>query len=496
MASTYYKDLLFGLLLPETYCLMVLVGRHLKRKHGVRLGWLYHLFALGCAVYGPAFALKLDWSFVPYVGGATLILGAAFLMALLDRYVWELYFKQRLQIKVPKFLTEVVRLAILLVIGFLVLKFKYHINLNSLLFTSGFAAVILGLAMQDTVGNIISGFALQIGQPYRHGDWLLIDNRPAEVIEINWRATGLKTLDDVVIEIPHRLMAGQTIVNLSRPTRRHAMRLSVGIDYAAPPTRVKDLLWRAAANAKGVAPEPEPRVYLKDYGDSAIEYEIKFWLDDHSAYHAVCDAIRTNIWYSLQRQGIRIPFPIRTVQLERPARGKQQEVQATARVLLRQHALFQSLTETQQEALLARGRVVHFGRGERLIRQGEKGRSMFILVNGEANVLVDRHGLQTHVASLTSGNCVGEMSLLTGEARTATVVADTDCEVVEIHQGTLAESLRDHPELLTKLSELLARRQMETEGILASRLKASAIKAKETEYQAGFVDKLRKIFEL
>ena len=150
------------------------------------------------------------------------------------------------------------------------------------------------------------------------------------------------------------------------------MRISVGIDYAAPPTRVKDVLLHATANAKGVVAEPKPRVYLKNFGDFAIEYEIKFWMDDHSHYTDVCDAIRTNVWYGLQRHGIKIPFPIRTVQVERPARNKQQEVQTTARFMLRQQPLFKCLSDDQLDALLPRGRVVHFGRGETLISRATR----------------------------------------------------------------------------------------------------------------------------
>jgi small-conductance mechanosensitive channel/CRP-like cAMP-binding protein len=492
----WLRILVFVLAVPGLYFLMVLLGRRLKRRHGVKLGWLYHPFALGCALYFPATLLGLNWPFVVHLGEATVILGAVFLIALVDRYVWELYFKQQLNIEVPKFLTEVVRIAILLLIVFLVLEIKYQTTLNSLLFTSGFAAIILGLAMQDTVGNIIAGLALQLSKPYQHGDWLIVDNRHAEVIEVNWRATRLRTMDDIVIEIPHRQMAAQNIVNLNRPTRRHAMRLSVGIDYSAAPTRVKDVMLHATSNAKGVAPEPKPKVYLKHFGDSSIEYEIKFWLEDHSTYYDVCDSIRTNVWYSLHRHGIKIPFPMRTVQLERPSRDKQQEVQSAARLILRRQPLFRSLTDAQLDALLPRGQAIHFGRGEKLIEQGDDGNSMFILVSGEANVVVDRNGFQTHVASLAAGDCIGEMSLLTGEKRSATVIANKDCEVVEIGKPVLANSLKENPELLKQLGDLLARRQLEIEGAVAAHPDTQVIRAKQTEYQVTFVDTLRKFFEL
>jgi small-conductance mechanosensitive channel/CRP-like cAMP-binding protein len=485
----------FALAVPGLFFLMLMFGRWLKRQHGVQLSWLYHPFALGVAVYFSGLMVGATWPFLRHTEWVTLILGSLFLIALVDRYVWDLYFKQHHHVEVPKFLIEVVRLVILLVALFLVLKFGYDQSMNQLLIAPGLLVVIVGFAMQDSVGNIISGLTLQIGKPYRTGDWLLIDKDYAEVIEINWRATRLRTMDDITIEIPHRQMAAQNIINLNKPVRRHAIRISVGIDYAAPPTRVKDVLLHATNNARGIAPEPRPKVFLKNFGDSAIEYEIKFWLEDHSTYYDVCDSIRTNVWYSLRRHGIRIPFPIRTVQLERPARDKQQEVQSAARVMLRQQPLFESFTDVQLDALLPRGQAIHFGRGEKLINQGEDGDSMFILVDGQADVVVDHDGTQTRVATLSSGDCFGEMSLLTGEKRSATVIAGTDCEVVEIGKPILARSLKENPQLLAQLGELLAKRRMENEGILESLPKTTLIE-KQKQYTEGFLHKLRVFFEL
>ena len=217
-----YKGLILVLAVPGLYCLMVLAGRRLKRQHGVRLGWLYHLFALCMAVYVPALLLNLNWAFLRHLGAAAVILGACVIIALVDRYLWELYFQQRHRVKVPKFLTEVVGVIILIVAIFLVLQIGYGQSIKALLIAPGIAAVIIGLAAQDLVGNILAGVALQIGKPFAHGDWLLVDNRYAEVTEINWRATRLRTVDDISIEIPHRELARQTIVNLNRPRRSRA----------------------------------------------------------------------------------------------------------------------------------------------------------------------------------------------------------------------------------------------------------------------------------
>jgi small-conductance mechanosensitive channel/CRP-like cAMP-binding protein len=490
------KNLLLALAVPGLYCLMLLIGRRLKRVHRVRLGWSYHLFSLSLAALVVALVGGLGGPFLPHLIAVVATFGTLFLLALVDRYLWERHFKEGRGVDVPRFVTEIVRLAVLIIALFLVLTYVYGQTVRGLLIAPGLAALITGFALQDLLGNIIAGVSLQIGKPFVKGDWLILDHQHAEVVEINWRSTRLRTTDEIVIEIPNRQIANATVTNLSRPTRRHAMRLSIGIDYGALPTRVKEVLVHAAANAKGVLPEPEPKAFLKNFGDSSIEYEIKFWLEDHSQYSDICDAIRTNAWYELRRQGIRLPFPTRTVQIERPAPNRQAEVHAAARTILRQQPLFRSLTDGQLDALLPRSRVLHFGRGEKLIEQGANGDSMFILMDGEANVLVDRNEVKAQVASLKSGDCFGEMSLLTGERRRATVIANTDCEVVEIAKPVLANLLKEFPELLDKLSELLAHRELENEGIVAAQSRSGLITAKQTEYKANVMSRLRKFFEL
>src|SRR6185295_18845885 len=133
------------------------------------------------------------------------------------------------------------------------------------------------------------GIAIEVGKPFKPGDWLLVEGRRAEVIEVNWRSTRLRTNDDIYLDIPNKMIVGTTITNLTYPTRQHAIRLSVGFDYATPPNFIKDIMAKAAAAAPGVLATPAPRVFLKDFADSAVLYEIKFWLEDESKFTDIVD---------------------------------------------------------------------------------------------------------------------------------------------------------------------------------------------------------------
>ena len=481
-----------------TFLVTLSIGRLLKRRAGVPFGIFFQLFALALGFYAAVWVYGFDLRWRNHAGAALVLLSAAVVIALVDRYLWDLYFEQRRQTVIPKFLREIVALVIFLIALLLVLSYGYHAEtqLRGLLATSGAAAIILAFATQNLLGGVIAGMSLQINKPYKVGDWLQVGEHFAEVMEINWRSTRLRTNDAIYLDIPNNEIVRQTIINLHYPEQLHAMRIVVGVDYNVPPNKVKDALLQATLQAQWVEKEPEPKVFLKDFGDFAIYYEIKFYMLSHEDYNNVCDAIRTNIWYKFKRQGITIPFPIRTLEINRKRVIKPHEEHNQTKAILEGDALFACLTSDQLDHLIRGSRMVRFGRGEKLIEQGAEGASMFVLLHGAAAVSVSQNGSMIRVGSLHMGDCFGEMSLLTGEKRTATVAAEQDCEVIEISKPAMAAVLRDAPDVVTQLSELLATRKMETEGLLKDAGQTIAEEKKALEYRATFLRRLRSVFEL
>src|SRR2546427_3287403 len=472
-----------------TFFVTVGVGRFLKRRAGVKLGLLYRLFCLMLAFYAAIAVYGVHASWRNHVGAVVILLSTALVVALVNRYVWDLYFEKKRQTTIPHFLREVVGGIIFLVALLLVLSYGYHAEaqLKGLLAGSGVVAIIVGFAGQNLFAGIIGGISIQINKPYKVGDWLQVGERFAEVMEINWRSTRLRTNDRIYLDIPNNEMVSHTIVNLHYPTEVHAMRIRVGVEYKNAPNRVKDALFRAASTADGVLAEPKVKVFLVDFADFAVIYEIKFYMGNHSRINEINDAVRTNVWYELKRQGITIPFPIRTLHVERKAARPVQEDQAEALSILRGEPLFECLSDEQLNHLVKQARLNYFGRGEPVIEEGAAGDSMFVLLRGAANVSVSKNGSTIQVATLGAGDCFGEVWLLTGEPRSATVRADGDCYVMEIGKPIMAEVLRDAPDCLEKLSELLAQRKMETEGVLKEAGRTGEHLLKERQYTATFL---------
>jgi small-conductance mechanosensitive channel/CRP-like cAMP-binding protein len=478
------------------YLIMLAAGRWLKQSAGVRLGLMYQLFGAAVGIYVAVLLFVPAFRFLRELTAGVVLTGTFFLIALVQRLVWESYFQDRRQILIPNLVRDVVALTIFLVVVMLVLSVGYDVRIPGLLAGSGIAAIVIGLALQDLLGNIFAGLVIQTGRPFKVGDWLLVDGRHVEVVEIHWRSTRLRTSDDVYLDVPHNQLARQTIVNFHYLRPRHALRVRVQLEYEAQPNSVKEVLVGAAAQAKGVLRDPPPEAFLNEFGDSGIEYEVRFWVAHHAGYNLTLDAVRTNIWYALSRAGLKIPFPIRTVHLQ-PADGAGDHRNAEAlRAALRKQELLRGLDDRHIDVLIENATVQQFCRGERLVEQGAEGDSMLLLVRGQANVEVTRDGKTVSVGTLSAGECCGEMSLLTGEKRSARVVAAADCEVIEIRHDVFKNLIHAESELKNYLGDLMAKRRMQTEGTLLANKTESERDTIRQKYAAGFRARLSEWFKL
>jgi small-conductance mechanosensitive channel/CRP-like cAMP-binding protein len=475
------------------YLIGLMVGRWLKRRVNVELGWTSHMFIASASIIVAARLIEVEFPGESAVGMLAAATATFPINALLRRFVWPLCGYPGEQARIPAFLPQVVAIMVFVFATFFGLAAFYHVTITGLLTGSGVIAIIIGLALQDTLGNIFAGFGLQAGRVYRVGDWLIVDGKHVEVVELNWRSTRFRNNDEVSFDIPNSQLAKATIVNLYFPSRRHAARVRVSVDHRVPPNEVKDAMFQAASAAPGVLRDPPVKVFLIDFAESAVQYEIKFWLMDGRVFPDIIDGVRTNVWYELNRRGIRLAFSTQQIEIVRGAlvtRKSETDLQ-----LLASQSLFSSLDQIQLDRLALGSRRIRFGKGEKIISQGDAGNSMFILAMGKAEVQVERDGRVQPVASLVPGDCFGEMSLLTGEPRSATVLATLDCEVLEIEQETIGILLREHPELAESLSETVVARRSATETQLAS-TPANGDGPGTDATKESLLRRLRKFFQL
>ena len=270
--------------------------------------------AAGLAVYRatgvslfPEFERLFTWLLV------TLVVIAA--LRLIALYVFDVHLRIRRNVRVPPLLPVIILAAAYLLTALLVLRAVYpELNLAPLFATSAVTSLVLGLALQPILGNFFAGLVISFEQPYRIDDWLKVGGTEGRVIDITWRTTHLRTRDNDTLIIPNGKAADEYVLNYHYPNTLHLARVHVGAHYAAPPYRVKQALLAAAAGVAGILENPAPDVYVLDFAESAVTYELRIWIDDLAAIDRIKSDVRARVWEAYQRSGLVFPFPTRTLE--------------------------------------------------------------------------------------------------------------------------------------------------------------------------------------
>ena len=356
-------------------------------------------------------------------------------------------------------------LTTLLVYGIVILvvaRTELNVDVTPLLATSALITAVVGLALQETLGNIFSGLSLQLQKPFEPGDWVRFGGYLGRIQGIGWRSTRLVTRSLELLEVPNAVLAREVITNYRGTAVGDD--LFVGLSYAAPPNRVKEIILRVLHHNRALAASPPPQVWVVEYGDFAVKYRVRFWMVDYSQQDRVRDEIMTSLWYALRRNGIEIPFPIRTLQIQRmrAAFPGDEDRQRDAMGSASPGGFFARSRRGQLATLVPSLYDVEYGLGEIICREGETGNTLYVLRSGVVEVLTHgTRGEERHVADLTAPAFFGEMSLLTGEPRSATVRAKSDARVLVVEREGFDGLFRSNPSIAETISRTLAKRQSE-----------------------------------
>jgi small-conductance mechanosensitive channel len=404
------------------------------------------------------------WFFVLASCGRSLVLLAV-----------DVVFGRKAHRSAPRIFRDLTQAVVYVIVLMLTLR-AIGVEPGSLLTTSALLTAVVGLALQDTLGNLVSGLALQMQRPFEVGDWIQFDpdaRQVGQVTEVNWRATTVMTSDLVEIIVPNAMLAKAAIRNYSRPSKVSRRFVSVQGPYEASPHRVQEAIVKALRGTPGILDEPAPWVQTKVFADSGIEYTVWFFTDDYAARERTDGFVRDRVWYAMQRAKLNIPFPIRTVQMhevseESRRRDHEKELERRDKIL-RCVDFLDVLPNETHRALAAAAEVRFFAPGEAIVRQGEKSAEMFIIDQGEVAVELFGERRAMSVARLGPGKFFGEMGLMTGELRAATVRAITECELLVVGHDAFHSIIAAAPNVIEKMSELLVIRQSELEAVASER---------------------------
>jgi CRP-like cAMP-binding protein len=314
-------------------------------------------------------------------------------------------------------------------------------------------------------------------RPFDVGHWVEINKQIGRVVEMSWRATRVITIDGNYIIYPNSILAQSELINYTLGSPVQALHVQLGIAPHHPPNLVKRVLQEAALVSPDICREPAPSIKVQQFGSDVVTYDVKFWLYEFDRYSDKRDAVLTQCWYALNRAGIKLPIPLRQVYMHEVDPSSQQGERRVqiARVVndLRRIDIFAVLDEQELLALAEHSEVLLYSAGEVLARQGQPGDTFFVIRSGRVRVDVDDGHVNGRAAvtvnHLGPGDFFGELALLTGEPRGATVVAEVDTETLVVDRSDLAPLLQQNHELPERLGAVLARRLEMNQVALAAR---------------------------
>jgi small-conductance mechanosensitive channel len=491
---TLYGGIGLGVAVGLVLLLLILLPRPMRRRaHGPILLLLLHLALLCLWIPVPPDAPLHGW-----IGGAALFV----LLTCIGRSLVVLLTETRLspfRTPLPKIFLDITQGLVLLLALLLTLS-AAGLEPGQLFTGSALITAVIGLSLRDTLGNLFAGLAIQAQKPFEVGDWIQFDSQDGhigQVIEINWRATKVLTGDKVEIVVPNTSLSMAPIVNYSRPNPQTRRVVYVHAPAHIAPPRIHKIILAALDKAWGVVKDPPPSVRTRNFDDRGVEYSVRFSTDEFANRGKVESAVRDRIWYALRRQGIAMPVLRQSVlnrqYSRRAALRKRRRRAAQQEDILRCVDFLERLPDAARRKLAALAEPRLYDENEVILRQGEPGDELFILVRGEV-VISTQGGAEPSLELTRMGppTFFGEMSLLTGEPRSANVRATKECAVLVVSKDAFARVLTENPELAEVVSETIAQRQADRATKLS--LLPSAAAPQATEQKGRLLQRIREFF--
>jgi small-conductance mechanosensitive channel/CRP-like cAMP-binding protein len=407
----------------------------------------------------------------------------------LNSLIFGLVFRFRRGFEAPTLVRNIFSIVAFTGLFFLIFTLIFpDANLGAVFTTSAIFGVILGLALQDTLGNFFAGISLQADRPFQVGDVIAVGSNTGVVEEITWRAIKIRTFQNHVVLVSNSTAAKEPIEVCPRENL-NARLVFFNTLYTDSPAKTIHVVREAVREADNVSQKITPIVRIKNLADSGVDYEVKYWLIDYAKYNDTDALVRQRIWYAFRRARLNFAYPTRTLLVERrPIVPRDGDGSAIAERLAAVD-IFAPLS-AEETTMLAKAASSHvFAPGETVIRAGDPGSSMFVVHNGRVSVQISENGRARTVATLSEGAFFGEMALFTGEPRTANIVAVEETEVLEIGHAAMKQVFDANPDLVESLTHIITERR---QALAAT----EDLSDSDSDQSAGLLASIKRFFGL
>ncbi|NEP56686.1 MAG: mechanosensitive ion channel [Symploca sp. SIO2G7] len=366
------------------------------------------------------------------------------------------------QISVPNLLFQVVRASLVLGIVAYIIANIWNIDLSQAAAALGVGSLVIALALQDTLSNLVSGFLLLADSPFKKGDWIKVGDLTGKVVDMNWRAVRLLTFEEDLLVIPNGALGKQNILNHSQPTPKSWVSFSVSFSRNDPPNRVKEVLHEVYEQITGtVGPA---YILTKSFNDFSISYSIWICGKDLFPKFQAAEKFKTRLFYAAKRQGLTIPYPIEYQYISDASELDGQKSTPENQQQLVEYLLslpyFISVSSQVLTKLVQKTTVEYYGTEEQIIQEGEFVRGFYIIQNGSAKLTIkDTTGSEQEVTRISNGDFFGESVFMSGRPSIVSVTALGDLQLIKIAADAAANLLLENPKFAKQIDESLDERR-------------------------------------
>lgn len=412
--------------------------------------------------------------------------------------LWEGVFVHTVKSGIPRIFADLISVSVYVAAVDIIYILEFGQSFDNKLFIFTAIALGLGTAFRHKIVNFFNTLTLNTDRPYNVGDWIEIildsgDKILGQVFDINRRSTRLRTEENSTIVFPNILLNNYIINNFSGSGLTGRFSIQICLDYSIDINRAKRILIAGAKQASfesGFLKSPEPEVLIESTNELGVIYKILYWI---TPWEGIAPSIAANQVYSsilehLSKTGLAPAYPKQVLyKTEMTLHQVDYRYVPNKSDILSKVEIFHSLSDDELEFLANNISKSEFKKDSELIKYSTEGSSMFVLIEGLLEVYIEKKEKDNiKVAQLVPGDFFGEMSLLTGESRSATVVALTDVVVFEITKPVFEKLLKERPEIIDEISEIIEFRQ-------TSNIKKIA----ESEHKKdSLIDKIKKFFHL
>lgn len=442
----------------------------------IRTSMLLFVLSLAGLIGAATFAARSggpDSSFYRWTVWAALLLQGIAFVGIASSFIFDILLAA-VRLRPPRILRDLILAFAYIVVAITSLSI-IHVDVAGIVATSAVITAVIGLSFQDTLGNMMGGMALQMERAIGVGDWIRVDEREGLVKEIRWRHTSIETRNWDTVVIPNSVLMKSQVLVLGRRAgapRQHRQWVHFNVDFRYSPTDVIDAVQSAlrAEPIQNIAPSPQPDCVVMDFKESYSHYAVRYWLTDLAADDPTNSVVRTRIYFALRRVDIPFSIPAHSIFVtddDASRRKRKSDEEVIDRTdAIRKLELFATLTDEERHKLASGLKYTPFVRGEAMTRQGAEAHWLYLIIKGNAEVRVSVDGGKSseRVATLNAGDFFGEMGLMTGAPRTATVVALSDVECYRLDKESFQATLKSRPEIAEDISNILARRRVELEA--------------------------------